>query len=154
MACCRVIYQVSNKYQRAISTQRCRFFIFIVAMRWFYNYLIFIVGISSHRKMVFILTQGPGYCISFKTKRKQNYQRPENRTTMVYQWLSLSNNSILGPVTTGSASAQGQGLLKLHSLISPLAKYLILQKHLLDYLNHIYIWQVPPQLSCGDTCQI
>ena len=24
----------------------------------------------------------------------------------------------------------------------------------LSYLNHIYIWQVPPQLSCSDTCQI
>ena len=27
-------------------------------------------------------------------------------------------------------------------------------KYLLDYLNHIHIWQVPPQLRCDDTCQI
>ena len=26
--------------------------------------------------------------------------------------------------------------------------------YLLDKLNHIHIWQVSPQLSCGDTCQI
>ena len=48
----------------------------------------------------------------------------------------------------------GWRLPKLRSLISPLAKFKILQKYLLDYLNQIHIWQVPPQLSCGDTCQI
>ena len=40
------------------------------------------------------------------------------------------------------------------SLISPWAKFSILQKYHLDYLNHIYIWQVRPQLSCGDIFQI
>ena len=49
---------------------------------------------------------------------------------------------------------QGWGLLKLRSLISPLWKFSILQKHILDYSNHIHIWQVSPQPSCGDTCQI
>ena len=46
------------------------------------------------------------------------------------------------------------GLLKLNSLISPQAEFLILQKYLLDYFNHIHIWQVSLQPSCGDTCQI
>ena len=46
----------------------------------------------------------------------------------------------------------GWGLLKLCLLISLQLKFFIFQKYLLDYLNHIYIWQVPPQLSCGDTC--
>ena len=46
---------------------------------------------------------------------------------------------------------QGWGLLQLRSLISPQAEYLILEKHLLDYLHHIHIWQVSPQLSCGNT---
>ena len=35
-----------------------------------------------------------------------------------------------------------------------LAKISILQKYFSDYLNPIYIRRVPPQLSCGDTCQI
>ena len=48
----------------------------------------------------------------------------------------------------------GGGLLKLRLLISPSVKFFILQKQILDYLNHIYIWQVPPQLNCGDTGQI
>ena len=48
----------------------------------------------------------------------------------------------------------GWGLLKLRSSISPLAKFSILQKCLLHSLNHIHIWQVSPQLSCGNTCQI
>ena len=35
----------------------------------------------------------------------------------------------------------------LRSLISPQANISILQKYLLDSLNHIHIWQVSPQLS-------
>ena len=54
----------------------------------------------------------------------------------------------------GSCRPQGWGLLKLRSLISPLAKFSILQKYLLDSLNHNHIWQVSPQLRCGDPCQI
>ena len=46
------------------------------------------------------------------------------------------------------------GLLKLRWLISPQAKFSILQKYRLDAFDHIHIWQVSPQLSCGDTCQI
>ena len=46
------------------------------------------------------------------------------------------------------------GLLTFHSLITPLAKYYsILQEHLLDAMNHIHVWQVSPQLSCGKACQ-
>ena len=48
----------------------------------------------------------------------------------------------------------GWGLLKLRSLISPEAKFSILQKYLLDPLYYIHIWQVSLQLSCGDICQI
>ena len=49
---------------------------------------------------------------------------------------------------------QGRRLLKLRFLISPLAKISILQKYLLDSLNHIHVWHVSQQLSCGDTCQV
>ena len=51
-------------------------------------------------------------------------------------------------------TGQGWGLLKLRSLISPWAKYSISQKCPLGSLNHIHIWQVSPQLGCGDTWQI
>ena len=40
------------------------------------------------------------------------------------------------------------------SWICPSVKYLVLHKYLLRSLNHIHIWQVSPQLSCGETCQI
>ena len=49
---------------------------------------------------------------------------------------------------------QGRGLLKLRSLFFPWPKCSILKKCMLDSSNHIHIWQVSPQLSCGDTCQI
>ena len=48
----------------------------------------------------------------------------------------------------------GWGLLELRSLISPQAKFSILQIYLLGSLNHIHIRQVSPQPSCDDTCQI
>ena len=48
---------------------------------------------------------------------------------------------------------QGWGLLKFHAIISLIAKFSILQKYMLDSSNHIHIWQMLPQLSCGDTCQ-
>ena len=54
-------------------------------------------------------------------------------------------------------SHQGWGLLKLCSLIYLSEKYFILQHYMLHtYIlqNGIHIWQVSPQLSCGDTCQI
>ena len=54
----------------------------------------------------------------------------------------------------GNCTDVGWGLLKLWSLISPRGSFFFLQKYFLDYLNHIYIWQVLQQLSCGDTCQI
>ena len=38
----------------------------------------------------------------------------------------------------------GWGLLKLHLLISPLGKYSILQKPMLEFLNHILIRQMSP----------
>ena len=49
---------------------------------------------------------------------------------------------------------RGWGLLKLHLWISPLWLFKILQNWMLDYLNHVHIWQLSPQLSCSDTCQI
>ena len=48
----------------------------------------------------------------------------------------------------------GWGLLKLHPIISPPAKFSILEKYLLESLNHIHVWQVSLQPSSGDTCQI
>ena len=41
------------------------------------------------------------------------------------------------------------GLLKLHSLIIWLRNCL-LQRFLLEYLNHIHLWWLSPQISCSD----
>ena len=73
--------------------------------------------------------------------------------TILYQYLQPEIKSSRNSWYDNS-TVQGWGLLKLRSLISPQAKFSILQTYLLDCLNHIYIWQVPPQPSCGDTCQI
>ena len=67
----------------------------------------------------------------------------------------FSDKSFAGWVQlSAEAVCQGWGLLKLRSLISPQANFSILPKYLLDYLHHMHIWQVSPQLSCGNTWQI
>ena len=43
---------------------------------------------------------------------------------------------------------------KFFLLISLLRKILIYHNSWLDIINHVHIWQVSPQLSCGDNCQI
>ena len=54
----------------------------------------------------------------------------------------------------GSVNILGWGLL---SRIPPFRYFLnfaALSKHTLAIIYHVYIWQVSPQLSCGDTWQI
>ena len=54
----------------------------------------------------------------------------------------------------GNVSIQGWGL---PSQILPFRyffNFAALSKHTLAIVYHVYIWQVSPQLSCGDTCQI
>ena len=60
--------------------------------------------------------------------------------------ISLGNNH-------GSISCQFQpsGNTKVRSTLVLLSS---MQKYMLDSLNRIHIWQVSPQLSCGNTCQI
>ena len=48
----------------------------------------------------------------------------------------------------------GVGLLCQFSPIRYIPNFPSLPKHKLAIEYHIYIWQVSPQLSCGDTCQI
>ena len=55
---------------------------------------------------------------------------------------------------TNHLSVQGWGSLKFRSLITPLGKFAISQIHMLESLNHINIWQISSQLSCGDIYQI
>ena len=49
---------------------------------------------------------------------------------------------------------QGWGLLSQFSPFRYFPNFSALLKHILPTWYHVYIWQVSPQLSCGDTCQI
>ena len=49
---------------------------------------------------------------------------------------------------------QGWGLLYQFPPFHYFQKFSALFKHIWVIEYHIYIWQVSPQLSCGDTCQI
>ena len=44
----------------------------------------------------------------------------------------------------GGGGGGGGGVLKLRSIISPLRKSPISQKHMLESLNHFHIWQMSP----------
>ena len=51
-------------------------------------------------------------------------------------------------------TGQGWGLLSRFPPFRYFPNFSALSKHTLDIEYHVYIWQVSPQLSCGDTCQI
>ena len=53
-----------------------------------------------------------------------------------------------------SLSDLGWGLMELHSLNSRSGRLFILRNNVLVSYNHIRIWQVSPQLSCGNICLI
>ena len=57
----------------------------------------------------------------------------------VREWIGISQSSL-----PASFETLGRGLLDLCSLISPIGKFLVLQKYLLDVLNLIDIWQASP----------
>ena len=51
-------------------------------------------------------------------------------------------------------ACQGWELLSQFSPFRYFPHFLLLSKQTLAIEYHVYIWQVSPQLSCGDTCQI
>ena len=57
-------------------------------------------------------------------------------------------------IITRTWTDQGWGLLSQFSPFRYIPIVSELSKHTLDFKCHVYIWQVSPQLSCGDTCQI
>ena len=52
------------------------------------------------------------------------------------------------------SEGQGWGLLSQFSPFRYFPHFPLLSKQTLAIEYHVYIWQVSPQLSCGDTCQI
>ena len=54
----------------------------------------------------------------------------------------------------GAIVGQVWGLLSQLPPFRYFPNFSALSKHTLDIKYHVYIWQVSPQLSCGDTCQI
>ena len=123
--------------------------------------------ISYHQQLMFVLqvvlVQNKGNikapcCRSFVRRNHGSMMDSPHKGTV--RWKAFPRHAwhhdILGKLLA-LLQNWGGGLLKrlkLRSLVSPQIKFLILQKYHLDLLNHIYIWQVPAQLSCGDTCQI
>ena len=51
-------------------------------------------------------------------------------------------------------SSQGWGLLSQFPPFRYFPNFSVLPKHTLSIEDHVYIWQVSPQLSCGDICLI
>ena len=81
------------------------------------------------------------YFVSFFEIDKKKKNSEEARTCLFYTFSVMSGDVL------------GWGLLKLCSLISPLRNFFF-QNYLLCSLNHIHVWWVSPQGSCGDTYQI
>ena len=62
--------------------------------------------------------------------------------------------SIIVWLAFGLDKAQGWGLLSQFSPFRYFPHFPLLSKQTLAVEYHVYIWQVSPQFSCGDTCQI
>ena len=67
--------------------------------------------------------------------------------------ITLSKLLHLPGVNELTNTDQGWGLLSLFPPFRYFPNYSALSKHALAIKYHVYIWQVSPQLSCGDTCQ-
>ena len=89
-------------------------------------------------------------------------QRPVTRSFDVFFYLRLNkrlNNQdntrvILYSVHASLCVALGWGLLSQFPPFRYFPNFSALSKQTLAIEYHVYIWQVSPQLSCGDTCQI
>ena len=88
-------------------------------------------------------------------KRGRTDGRTDGRTLPRHNTSRFSNGRIKthSPVDT---SWPGVGVTKAPFVNFSVSKIFDLAKvaYLLDSMNHIHIWQVSPQLSYGDTCQI
>ena len=79
-----------------------------------------------------------------------------NVSTFNSLWLSGAiwrHGSGIGYHQAVTPDSTGVGVTKAPFVNFSVSK-MLLSKYLLDYLHHIHIWQVSPQLSCGNTCQI
>ena len=77
---------------------------------------------------------------------------PSGFMVEIDQYRTTTKHNSTHTFLLGCAVTSGVGLLKLCSLISPWwAFFFNLWKYLLYPSNHVHIWQVPQQLSCGDT---
>ena len=78
------------------------------------------------------------------------------RAKIVLIVIHVARDESLLPTAQMAGPIVGQGWALLSQL--PPFRYFpnlsALSKHTLDIKYHVYIWQVSPQLSCGDTCQI
>ena len=81
--------------------------------------------------------------MSFVSCSNKN-DRDLSRAHCIYNCFTLCNQGI----------HQGWGLLSQFLLFRNFPNFSALSKQTLAIEYHLYIWQVSPQLSCGDTCQI
>ena len=77
-----------------------------------------------------------------------------NRGEGVKKWANRHFVNMTWLVSTHTLYCTGVGLLNQFSPFRYFPHVPLLSKQTLAIEYHVYIWQVSPQLSCGDTCQI
>ena len=78
-------------------------------------------------------------------------RRSKKTSTLHVTGFYEGKSSVTGELPTQRTRV---GVTKAPFVNFSVSKIFNLAKHISDYLNHIYVWQVPPQLNCCDTCQI
>ena len=75
---------------------------------------------------------------------------------MIYWRHMVSTNKVIigSGAKQDTSQDQGWGLLNQFPPLRYFPNFSALSKHPFVLEYHVYIWQVSPQLSCGDSCQI
>ena len=71
-----------------------------------------------------------------------------------HRWMLLEQMRHTAFGAVEKISTLGVGVTKPISSVPLFSNFSALSNHTLAIEYHVYIWQVSPQLSCGDTCQI
>ena len=71
-----------------------------------------------------------------------------------FLWGPLHRLTLFTNIISSQIETQGWGLLSQFPPFRYIPNFSALPKYMLAIEYHVHIWQVSPQLSCGDICQI
>ena len=142
--------------------------IFLVSLAFQFHRM---TGVSHHSHTIRcqLFSDFPCFHSSFKTLPHVDMYKNMSRTVITIQkklnanpmhygasiaFGKIQQNAIRAHLISVTSGGAGVGVTKPISSVPLFPRFSPLSKHWLPIEYHVYIWQMSPQLSCGDTCQI